>query len=46
MHVDSQNHAVNCVETMQNVKETGKYEDIFSNNISVGTAAMLEKIVE
>ena len=46
MHVDSQNHAVNCVETMKNVKESGKYEDIFTNNISVGTAVMLEKIVE
>ena len=46
MHVDSQNHAVNCVETMKNVKETGKYEEIFTNNISVGTAGMLEKLVE
>ena len=46
MHVDSQNLAVNFVETMKNVKETGQYEDIFTNNISVGTAGMLEKLVE
>ena len=25
MHVDSQNHDVNCIETMKNVKETGTY---------------------
>ena len=46
MHVDSQNHAVNCIETMKNVKETGKYDEIFTNNISAGTAVMLEKILE
>ena len=46
MHVDSQNHAVNCVETMKNVKETGKYDDIFTTNIPAGTAVMIERILE
>ena len=46
MHVDSQNHAVNCFETMKNVKVRGNYDEIFTNSISVETAAMLEKILE
>ena len=43
MHVDSQTHAVNCLETMKNINEP---ENIFTNNISIGTAMMLEQIVK
>ena len=45
-HVDSQNHSVNCAATMQNVRTKGNYEEIFSSNISIETAMMLQQIVE
>ena len=46
LHIDSQKHAVNCVETMKNVKKNGNYNEIFTNNISSDTAAMLLQIME
>ena len=46
MHVDSQEHVVNCTETKKSLKKAGKYEEIFSSNISVATAQMLQELVE
>ena len=43
---DSQSHSVNCVETMKNVKVKGKYEEIFTNNISCETASMITNILD
>jgi hypothetical protein len=46
LHVDSQEHSVNCLKTMQNVCKKGKYCEIFSRNISSDTAIMLEQIMK
>ena len=46
LHVDSQEHSVSCVKTMQNVNKNGKYCEIFSRNISCDTAVMLEQIMK
>ena len=43
---DSQSHSVNCFETMKNVKVKGKYEEIFTNNISSETATMITHILD
>ena len=43
---DSQSHSVNCVETMKNVKVKGKYEEIFTNNITHETASMITNILD
>ena len=44
LHVDCQAHGVVCPETLKHTKTLGKYEEIFSSNISRKTAAMLEEI--
>ena len=44
-HVDSQAHSVNCSLTMENIRTKGNYNEIFSSNISIETAAMLEQII-
>ena len=46
MHVDSQEHGVNCTVTKKSLKKAGKYEEIFTNNITVATAQMLQELVE
>ena len=46
MHVDSQEHVVNCTETKKRLKKAGKNVEIFTNNISVATAQMLQELVE
>ena len=46
LHVDSQNHSVNCIEIRKHVKMSGKYDDIFTQKVSVETAVMLENIVK
>ena len=46
LHVDSQEHSVNCVKTMQNITRRGKYCEIFLNDISIDTAIMLEQIMK
>ena len=45
-HVDSQTHSVNCAATMKNIRTKGNYNEIFSSNISMETAMMLQQIVE
>ena len=44
LHVDSQSHAVRCLETMRSVRTVGNYEEIFGNSISNDTAKMLKQI--
>ena len=47
LHVDSQNHAINCEEVRKSVKQkTGNYQEIFTHNISSETATMLEEIMK
>ena len=45
-HTDSQGHSVRCAETLKKVKTVGKYDEIFTNNISKETAQMLKEIEE
>ena len=45
LHVDSQTHSVNCSLTMKHVRTQGNYNEIFSSNISIETATMLQQIV-
>ena len=45
-HTDSQGHSVRCAETLKEVKTVGKYDEIFTNNISKETAVMLKEIQE
>ena len=44
MQKDCQAHSQNCHETMKNVKNIGKYDEIFTDTISKETAEMLEEI--
>ena len=46
LHVDSQTHSVNCAATLQNIRTKGNYNEIFSSNISIETAMMLQQILE
>ena len=43
LHRDSQEHAVNCHETMKNVTAKGNYDEIILNKIS---KKKLEQIME
>ena len=43
---DLQSHSVNCNETMKTIRGKGKYEEIFSKNISRETALMVTQILE
>ena len=44
LHVDCQAHGVRCLETRKHIKTIGKFDEIFSGNISSKTALMLEEI--
>ena len=46
MHIDCQAHSVVCNEIPKNICKDGKYEEIYTNNISRETAVMLHQIVE
>ena len=45
-HTDSQGHSVRCAETLKKGKTVGKYDEIFTNNISKKTTIMLKEIQE
>ena len=42
----SQIHSIQCVDLMKNIKNKGNYNEIFTNNISYETAAMLMEITD
>ena len=46
MHIDCPAHSVVYSETPKNICKAGKYEEMYTNNISRETAVMLHQIVE